>query len=200
PRISMLTGLRVDRYDAGIAASDHAKSIGDTEGAADAAKEAMEPYRKKLQELADQGYLTQDQVDALTGELLGVPEITSFLISDGDSITRSEKKILELTGQIMSVPDKTVTIDEPLSKGTIKRLRELGDTVKELPDGKIKITSTGETTVESVLNELTKDRTVTIRAHFDKVNEGMTRNLPGVFAGSGSGKSAKEQAPGVYKP
>ena len=197
---SMLTDLRDDMYEAGIAASDHAKSIGDTEGAADAAKEAMEPYRKKLQELADQGYLTQDQVDALTGELLGVPEITSFLISDGDSITRSEKKILELTGQIMSVPDKTVTIDEPLSKGTIKRLRELGYTVKELPDGKIKITSTGETTVESVLNELTKDRTVTIRAHFDKVNEGMTRNLPGVFAGSGSGKSAKEQAPGVYKP
>lgn len=193
----MLTGIRDDMYEAGLAASDHAKSIGDEAGAAQAAQEAMEPYRAKLQDLADQGYLTQDQVDALTDSMLGVPEITSFLITDGDSISEADKKLLELSGQILATPNKTVKISEPLSKDIRKRLEDLGFKIEDLPDGKIKITSTGEATVESVLNELTKDRTAKVKL----VTEGpYTRNVPENLLNPNRKKyDPAKEAPGVYK-
>lgn len=189
---SMLTDLRDGMYEAGIVASDHAKSIGDEAGAADAAKNAMEPYRKKLQSLADQGYLTQEQVDSLTGKLLGVPEVTAFLISDGDSITRSEKRILELSGQIENLPNKTITIDEPLSKDTIKRLQELGYKVETLPNGKIKITATGQASVENTLDELTRERTVKIKF----VSDGVVQNMPETLLNP---NRKTVRAPGVEK-
>lgn len=174
----ILTGIKDDMFAAGIAASDQAIAMGDSAGAADAAKEAMEPYRAKIQELEDQGYLTQDQVDALTNSMLGVPEITSFLITDGDSITEADKKLLELSGQILSTPDKTITISEPLSKDVKARLEELGFKIEELPDGEVKITSTGEATVESVIASLTgeKNTVINLKANASDLREQITNS------------------------
>lgn len=149
----MLQRMREDMLEAALEASDLAIKNGDVAGAAEAATAAMEPYREKLSALAEEGYLTKEQVAALSESMFDMPEVVSFLITDNASIDDQQKKLIELHLQIDATPDKTITIDEPNSPEIVEALKTLGYEVETLPDGKIRVTQTGAQEVGELLTE-----------------------------------------------
>ena len=141
--MSMLEPLRDRGMAAAVAASDLAKAQGRNAAAAAEADQALQPYRDTLQRLADQGLLSQQQVDALSKSLFGVPGETTAVISDGNSAAAVKVKVDELTGAIKATPNKEIVITEPLSPAIMEKLKVLGYTVVTLPNGNIKVTETG---------------------------------------------------------
>jgi tape measure domain-containing protein len=140
---SMLEPLRDRGIAAAIAASDLAKAQGRNAAAATEADQALAPFRQTLQDLADQGLLTQEQVDALGRSLFGVPGETTAVISDGNSAAAVKIKVDELTDAIKATPNKEIVITEPLSPAIMEKLAALGYRVTTLPNGNIKVTETG---------------------------------------------------------
>lgn len=149
--------------DAARAASDQALATGDVAGAVDAAKAAGDQYIATLQQTMADADLTQAQIDALIGKYLDVPSVVATLLTTNGTIDEVDQQLLSLASQIESVPDRTITIDDPESPELMQRMKDLGLTVEKIPGTKqIRVTQTGADTVAAVLNELTKPRTVQI--------------------------------------
>lgn len=139
----MLEDLQRQAFNAAESAYDSAGGMDNAAASAAAAAEATKPYRDQLQLLADQGLISQAEVDAVTRALLGVPGSTPFELTDQDSAIYVQKKVEGLTAKILATPDKRIEITEPLSPAIIKKLNDLGYVVKTLPNGNIEVTETG---------------------------------------------------------
>lgn len=174
--------------DAARAASDQALANGDVAGAAAAAKAAGDSYIDTLRQTLAEAGLTTEQIDGLIGKYLDVPAVVSTLLTDNGSISETDQQILALALQIDSVPDRTVTIDDPNSPEVIKRMQELGLKVEKVPGSKqIKISATGQDAVEAILQNLTRARTATIHiAQGLGGAGGITKADGGVVGHSGS--------------
>jgi hypothetical protein len=140
---SMLEPLGTRAQTAAIAAMDLAKAQGRAGDAAKDADAALAPFRATLQGLADQGLLSQEQVDALSKSLFGVPGQTTAVVSDGNSAEAVKLKVDELTRSIVATPNKEIVITEPLSPQVMQKLEALGYKVLQLPNGNIKVTESG---------------------------------------------------------
>lgn len=140
---SMLEPLATRAQTAALAAADLAKAQGRAGDAAKDADAALAPFRATLQGLADQGLLTQDQVNRLSKELFGVPGTTTAVITDGNTPEAVRLKVEELTATILKTPNKEIVITEPLSPLVMQKLEALGYKVMQLPNGNIKVTETG---------------------------------------------------------
>ncbi|PRA13360.1 hypothetical protein CQ010_01555 [Arthrobacter sp. MYb211] len=138
----ILKPIQEEALAAAIAASDHAKSLGDEAGAAAAADAALEPFRAQIQQLAKDGKISQEQADALSESLYGVPGETSVAITDEGSAEALSLKLQDLYRLVMESPDGEISIDDN-SPEVRAGLEALGFTVTELPDGRIKVTETG---------------------------------------------------------
>ena len=180
---SMLGTLQEKGLAAALSASDFAKANGNAAGAAAAADAALAPFKATLQDLANQGLLTQDQVNALSTSLFGVPGETTAVITDGNSASAVRLQVEELTRKVNAVPDKNITITEPMSPAVMARLQALGYSVQTLPNGNINITTTGVQSAENQLNWTARERTAIIRAH--TVNTGASD--AGYSSGGGVG-------------
>lgn len=148
--------------NAAMAAADQALANGDLAGAVEAAKSAGDGYVETLRNTMAESGLTQEQIDGLIGKYLDVPSTVATLLTDNGSISEVDQKLITLAAQIDATPDKTVTITEPMSPTILKRLEDLGYKVENLPDGNIKVTETGASTVENTLNQIARERTATI--------------------------------------
>lgn len=149
--------------DAAMAASDQALANGDLVGAVDAAKSAGDRYIETLRETMSEAGLTQEQIDGLIGKYLDVPDIVATLLTDNNTISDVDQRTLALIASLNAVPEgETVTIEDPQTPEVIKRMKDLGFEVKELPDGKVQITATGDQHVRDVLSELTTPRSVSV--------------------------------------
>lgn len=157
-----LSGQRTKMLEAATAAADLAKANGDYEGAAKAATDASQPYIDSLRKTLTEAGLTTEQVEFLIGKYMDVPETVGTLVTDNNSIADVDAQLADLAGRILATPDKTITINEPLSPMVRQRLIDLGATVTTLPDGTIRISSTGGADVEAELGRLTVTRYATV--------------------------------------
>ena len=139
----MLDNLQSQAFTAGRQAYDMAGGLEKAGEASAAANAAMEPYRQQLQSLADQGLITQEEVDAVSRALFGVPGSTPFELTDQNSIATVQLKVQGLHEQILATPDKSITITEPLSPAIVQKLIDLGYVVTHLPNGDIHIGEKG---------------------------------------------------------
>jgi tetrahydromethanopterin S-methyltransferase subunit G len=147
--------LNDEMLNAQILAYENAKATGNTAGAYDAAVAAAAPYQKALHDAGVAAGLSDIQIANMQGTLLATPEVTAFLLSDEGTIDQSVGGLIGLAQQIMSTPDKTITITEPMSPAVKKRLEDLGFTVKTMPDGKtITVTAPNGATVDGVLRSI----------------------------------------------
>src|SRR5690625_5937860 len=116
---AMLERMGDAAHEDALAIRDRAEAEGwSTEKTQEAITEAYEPYIETLQSLQEQGYLTQEEVDALTDSIIGVPEITSILITAGDSIGQTESEVINLVSQIEAIPEGEAYITDKDRKST----------------------------------------------------------------------------------
>lgn len=173
----MLQGMGDEAHEAALEIYDQAEaqdwSAARTQ---EAIAEAYEPYIATLQDLQEEGYLSQEEVDALTNSILGVPSITSYIITHNDSVTDTQKDVLGLVDQIESVPDgETYISDEGTSQDVIDELEDLGYEVKTLPDGKVEVKPVGFDAASEAVNEwINRPR---------NLNVGVTLNTSGARKG-----------------
>lgn len=151
----MLKGMGDEAHEAALEIYDQAEaqdwSAARTQ---EAIAEAYEPYIATLQDLQEEGYLSQEEVYALTNSILGVPSITSYIITHNDSVTDTQKDVLGLVDQIESVPDgETYITDEGTSQDVIDELEDLGYEVKRLPEGKVEVKPVGFDAATEAVNE-----------------------------------------------
>lgn len=162
--MGMLSPLQDQALAAALAASDHAKEIGNEAGAAAAADAALQPYRDQIMQLAADGKISADQANALSTALFGLPGETSVAITDGGSAEALALKLQDIYALVLAAPNGEITIDEN-SPEVIAGLEALGFKVDTLPDGKIKVTETGtDETGAKIDGEANKKRTATIDA------------------------------------
>lgn len=162
---TMLQSMGDDAHEAALEQRDLAEANDwSAERTQAAVAEAYEPYIETLQDLKEQGHLTQEEVDALTNSIIGVPEVTSFLITHGDSVTQSERDVLNLIDQIQSTPDGDFVIDDSeTTDEAIKILKDLGYEIEHTPDGEFKITPMGIDEAEATVNEfVNKPRSISV--------------------------------------
>lgn len=133
-----------------------------------AIEEAYQPYIDTLKDLEDQGYLSGEEVDALTDSIIGVPAVTSFIVTHGDSVTDTEKDVLNLIEEIYSVPDgETYISDEGTSQDVIDMLEDLGIEVNTLPKGVVEVETSGIPEAEEVMNDfVNRDRSINVPVTF----------------------------------
>lgn len=161
----MLDDLQRQAQSAGQQAYDTAGGVKNAGEAAAAAALATQPYRDELQKLADQGLISQDEVNALSKALFGVPGSTPFELTDQNSIAAVSLKLGNLVNQIEATPNKEIIITEPMSPQVRKALENLGYTVENLPDGTIKVTQTGAELTGRIIDGVAeKKRTAPITA------------------------------------
>lgn len=152
---AMFQNMQTQGLAAATAASDLAKANGDSAGAAAAADAALKPFRDTLQNLADQGLLTQDEVNAVSKALFGVPGETTAVITDENSASAVKLKVDELTRTIGAMPKgKQVMITEPQSPGIISKLHELGYVTVTLPDGNVAIIQQGAENAKYAIDQV----------------------------------------------
>lgn len=162
--MGMLSPLQDQALAAALAASDHAKEIGNEAGAAAAADAALQPYRDQIMQLAKDGKISADQANALSTALFGVPGETSIAITDGGSAEALALKLQDIYALVLAAPNGEISIDEN-SPEVIAGLEALGFKVTTLPDGKIKVTETGtDETGAKIDGTAGKKRTATIDA------------------------------------
>lgn len=154
---SMFQSMQQNGLAAATAASDLAKANGDSAGAAKAADQALAPFRQTLQGLADQGLMTQKEVDAVSKALFGVPGKTTAVITDNNSAPAVKLKVEELTRKIDLMPKgKQIMITEPQSPAIMTALHNLGYTVNTLPDGNVMITASGTALTKAQIEDVAR--------------------------------------------
>ncbi len=154
-----LTRMNDDMLTAMQTAYDLARAQGDDVPLAmQKAKDAANPYIQSLRDTASQAGLTQEQVDGLVAAYLANPDYVTTIIGDGGTIDETKLKLLDLARQIDATPDKTITINEPLSPAVIERMKLLGWHVTTLPDGNIRIQANNVDQTESVISNVARDR------------------------------------------
>lgn len=140
--MGMLTPLQDQALAAALAASDHAKEIGNEAGAAAAAESALQPYRDQIIQLGKDGSITKDQAKALADMLFGMPGETTVAITDQNSAEALSLKVQDLYQLVKSSPTGEITIDDN-SPDVKAALEALDFKVENLHDGKIKVTDNG---------------------------------------------------------
>jgi SLT domain-containing protein len=165
----MLERMGDAAHEDALAIRDRADAEGwSTEKTQEAITEAYEPYIETLQSLQEQGYLTQEEVDALTDSIIGVPEITSILITAGDSIGQTESEVINLVSEIEAIPEGEAYItDKDSIEHLLDDLEDMEYEVEHLDDGEVKITPIGIPEAVDAINDNLIDRdwstTVTVR-------------------------------------
>lgn len=165
----MLSRMGNSAHTAALEIYDLAEAEGwSTEKTQEAIAEAYEPYIATLRDLEEQGYLTGDEVDALTNSIIGVPEITAFLITHNDSVTQTERDVINLASQIEATPDgETFITDNETIQGVRDELEDLGYEVRTLDNGEVEVVPIGiPEAVERIKTNLTNrnwSATVSIR-------------------------------------
>jgi tape measure domain-containing protein len=210
-----MSNARTKMLQAATAAADLALANGDEAGARDAATAAAQGYIDSLRQTLTEAGLTSDQIEALIGKYLDVPETVGTVITD--NVPDVEARVADLAAQILATPDKTVTITEPMSDLVKKRLTDLGVVVTTLPDGNVQITSSGGPEVEAELQRLTVARKVIVSiqqvadaaANIFNADGGVYRNgtkayanggIPGAFESAATQAFANGGYPsGIYK-
>ena len=162
---TMLMDLQTQSSAASIAAYDAAGGAKNHAEATAAATAAVQPFRTQLQQMVVDGLLTQQQVDAISTALFGVPGSTPFEVTDRGSIRGIAAQLSDLHSQIQRTPDKSIKVTEPLSPAVIKGLEKLGYVVTHLPDGTIQVGETGTSaTGQKIDNVAGKQRVANITA------------------------------------
>src|SRR5690625_4205669 len=161
----MLERMGDAAHEDAIAIRDRAEAEGwSIEKTQEAIAEAYEPYIATLQDMADQGHITQDEVDAVTEALYGVPEVTAFAITHGDTATLAELQVLELIDARESTRDE----DFPISAGDTSQeavdiLEDLGYDIRNIDAGEFTVTPKGIDKAEEIVDEfVNKDRTINV--------------------------------------
>jgi SLT domain-containing protein len=162
----MLTRHEEDMLAAAIAAYDKA---GGDENAAEAAAAAAEEYDKQvgaLEDLLIQSGMSEEEVASLIQTMEKTPEQINFAVSG--NATDVEVEVQRLTNTIDALPDGDTHItDNATSQNVIDILEDLGYEVETLPDGRIKVTSTGvDATIEEIEKAARGPYTATIRTRF----------------------------------
>ncbi|WIV43059.1 tape measure protein [Glutamicibacter nicotianae] len=162
--MGMLSPLQDQALAAALAASDHAKEIGNEAGAAAAADAALQPYRDQIMQLAKDGKISADQANALSTALFGVPGETSIAITDGGSAEALALKLQDIYALVLAAPNGEISIDEN-SPEVIAGLEALGFVITDLPEGRIKVSESGtDETGAKIDGTAGKKRTATIDA------------------------------------
>jgi exonuclease VII small subunit len=128
--------LNTQMLEAQTRAYDAAIANGDLAGAYGAAKDAAQPYVDKLVEVGKAAGLAPEKINALIGTMLAVPAIVAFVLSDEGTIDEKKQGVLNLANQILATPDKTITIEEPMSPQIMQKLRDLGFVIEQVPGSK----------------------------------------------------------------
>lgn len=192
----MLSRMGDSAHAAAVEIRDRAEAEGwSTEKTQEAIKEAYEPYISTLEDLEDQGYLTGEEVDALTDSIIGVPEVTAFAITHGDTVTLAELEVLELIDKIEATPDKDFKIsDGDTSQEAMDILEDLGYDIETIEDGEFTVTPVGIDKAEEIVdNFVNKDRTITVtpllRGFNDAVSQGRGSGVlkPEYYTGNARG-------------
>jgi SLT domain-containing protein/murein DD-endopeptidase MepM/ murein hydrolase activator NlpD len=162
----MMARHEEDMLAAAIAAYDKA---GGDENAAEAAAAAAEEYDKQvgaLEDLLIQSGMSEEEVAALIETMEKTPEQINFAVSG--NATDVEVEVQRLTNTIDALPDGDTHItDNATSQNVIDILEDLGYEVETLPDGRIKVTSTGvDATIEEIEEAARGPYNATIRTQF----------------------------------
>ncbi|WP_449277992.1 tape measure protein [Leucobacter sp. GX24907] len=186
-----MQGSRDAMLDAARAASDKALADGDVEGAMAAAAEAGEGYISTLRTTMEEAGLTKGQIDGLIGSYLDVPDVVATLLTDNGTIDEVDQRALALALQLDGIPPgKSIRVQDPGNPEVIQRLRDAGYAVERIPGSKdIKVTQTGASEVENVLNNLARTREALINV---KVTGSGAQGIAGAV------RSRNEQAGGLY--
>lgn len=141
-----------------LASGKDARERGDWAAATKEATAAAEPYIKKLQKIATDAGLSKGQVAGLTATMLDNPSLISFMITDNGTIDEAMYSALKLAQQIMKTPNGKVEMDKSAIATTRAQLTAMGFKIKDLPEGRVRVTANGVGTVEQILRNLTRDR------------------------------------------
>lgn len=186
----MLSRMSDSAHASALEIYDLAEAEGwSTQKTQEAITEAYEPYIATLQDLKDQGYLTGEEVDALTDSIIGVPKVTAFAITHGDTVTVAELEVLELIDKIEATPDKDFEIsDKDTSQEAMDILEDLGYDIRTIEDGEFTVTPVGISKAEKIVdNFVNKDRqtTVTVKVDTSGARKGLQMLDTGQSSSSG---------------
>ena len=141
-----------------------AKAQFDLDGNTANYKATLEAGHKAVYDRAIALGANADEAKRIADEISKIPSETDFKVIA--ETQEAAKKVEELTAAIRATPDKMVTITEPLSPAVIAGLQKLGYKVEHLPNGNVRITSSGASAVEETLRRLTLERTADIAIHY----------------------------------
>ncbi|WDH77935.1 tape measure protein [Microbacterium esteraromaticum] len=189
--------LNDQMLDAILAEDTLAKKRGETGVSTERATEVAQPYIDKLRSIAKESGLSQEQVDGLVQTMLDTPEVVSFLITDDGSIEVQKQQLIELAQQVLATPDGSFVVEDGKSiAGIIKELEAMGFEITHLPDGKVKVTASGVSSVENALNNLARTRTAAI---ITKMYPG-TQSVPSSSVGGGIDWPGRARGGPVFGP
>lgn len=161
-----ILGLNQQMEQAMQNAADNAVATGHASDAYADAVAAAKPYQDALQKTADGAGLSADQIAGMTGNLLDVPAVTAYLITNNGSIDANTQQILGLIQNIESTPNKKFVVSENTITPVEKKLQAFGVTVTRVPGTKnvsLSLSNLGATTaaIERLTAPATKVITVT---------------------------------------
>ncbi|GAA4762667.1 phage tail tape measure protein [Microbacterium gilvum] len=141
--------------------------------------------------------LIQDATGEVITRFDQVPAVVETRLEDGQTITDTDRRALELISTLASVPGHTTTIvDDPTTAAVIQRMKDLGFNVEHLPDGTVTVTSSGVDQVQAAINSIDYDRQVYIDVMY-RFNDPVTP--PGSFGGSIGYQGANGMLPGFME-
>ena len=136
----MLDRMATEADAAAQAAIDKAIADGRSADAAKDAAEAQQPYIDSIHEIGEKYNLSEDQVQLMIDTMGLVPEKQAFLMTDEGSTDEMVHKLLNLTNDIHSVPDKEVYVtDEESIRDVRDRLEDMGYDIENIEDGQVEI-------------------------------------------------------------
>jgi len=166
-------------------ADKEAKARGDSGLAMDEASKKAQPYIDKLRQIAKDAGLSDEQVNGLVQNMLATPSVVAFLLTDNGTIDVQKQQLLTLAQQVLATPDGSFVVEDGASiAGIEKQLASMGFKIEHLPNGKVRVTAEGVSSVEQALNNLARTRTMTVRVTTSgSVKYGNKEITPGMATG-----------------
>lgn len=117
--------------------------------------------RNRFIDVATHMGLTKTQAEELANKYGLLPgEIATTIDQPGMQAAQQAADILR--GKVLAVPNQWTTVTSALTADAMKKLEDLGYTVKTLPNGQVIVTAPNAGDVDRVLNGLVRTRTATI--------------------------------------
>ncbi|MEV6905149.1 hypothetical protein, partial [Amycolatopsis sp. NPDC051372] len=142
--------------------------------------------RQAFIDAAVQFGLTKEQAGALATQYGLVPSLVATQVTQpGMPAAQAAADILR--GKVISVPDSKTVITQALTQDAITKLEALGFKVEHLPDGTIRVTTSGGPAAEAYINDVARNRTSVVTIKYNSqgvpVGAGGKTNIPGLAAG-----------------